>query len=90
MKTVLPLLSEYFGTFLLTLSILTISNPLIVGLIFSAILYLTAGVSGGSMNPAISVVMFMKNKLGSQELLKYIFVEVAAAVSAFYIFKLIK
>ena len=90
MKTVLPLLSEYFGTLLLTLSILTISNPLVIGLIFSAILYLTAGVSGGSMNPAISVVMFMKSKLGSQELLKYIFVEVVAAISAFYIFKLIK
>lgn len=90
MKTVLPLLSEYLGTFLLILSILSLSNPILIGIIFIAIIFLTAATSGPSLNPALSIVMYMNGKLGIQEMFAYIFIQVVAAISAFYVFKVIK
>uniref|UniRef100_A0A6C0D684 Major intrinsic protein n=1 Tax=viral metagenome TaxID=1070528 RepID=A0A6C0D684_9ZZZZ len=90
MKTVLPLLSEYFGTFLFVLSVLSLSNPIFVGVFFIIALHLTKPVSGGLMNPALSVVMYLKNKLGLQEMFTYIAIQIAAAISAFYVFKTIQ
>ena len=90
MKTALPLLSEYFGTFLLTLSFLYLQHPILIGIMFSIILFLTKPLSEGSTNPAISLVLYMKGKLGLGEMFAYILIEVVAAVSAFYIFKIIK
>jgi len=90
MKTVLPLLTEYLGTFLLILSILSISSPIFIGIIFIVIIFLTAAVSGPSLNPALSIVMYLRGKLGYEEMFAYIFIQVVAAVSAFYVFKVIK
>ena len=90
MKTVLPLLTEYLGTFLLILSILSIPNPIVIGIIFIIIIFLTGAVSGPSLNPALSIVMYMSGKLGYEEMFAYIFIQVVAAISAFYVFKVIK
>jgi glycerol uptake facilitator-like aquaporin len=90
MKTVLPLLSEYLGTFFLVLSVLSLSNPIFIGIIFTVIIFLTVAVSGASLNPAISIVMYMGGKLGYEEMFAYIFIQVVAAISAFYVFKVIK
>lgn len=90
MKTVLPLLSEYFGTFLFVLSMLSLSNPIVVGFFFILALFLTKPVSGGLMNPVLSIVMYVKGNLGLQELFKYILIQIAAGISAFYVFKTIQ
>lgn len=90
MKTVLPLLSEYFGTFLFVLSFLSLNNVFLVGFFFTLALFLTKSVSGGLMNPALSVVMYLKNKLGLQEMLTYIAIQIVAGISAYYVFKTIQ
>jgi len=53
MKTVLPLLAEYLGTFLLTFAYISTSNILLTGAIFAVILYLIVPISGGCINPAV-------------------------------------
>jgi glycerol uptake facilitator-like aquaporin len=87
MKTVLPLLAEYLGTFLLTLSVLSLSNPIFIGIIFTVILLLIVPVSGAAINPAVSLVYYLNGKLGMKEALLYVFVQLFAAGSSYYMYK---
>lgn len=86
MKTVLPLLAEYLGTFLLVLSVLSLSNPVFIGIIFTVILFLIIPVSGAAMNPALSFVFYLQGKLGMKEALLYTLVQLIAAGSSYFVY----
>ena len=88
-KTVLPLLAEYLGTFLLTLAMLSLTNPIMLGLVYIVIVFLTLPVSGACVNPAITAAMYLKGKLGFNESILYVVIQLFAAVTSFYIFKLV-
>jgi glycerol uptake facilitator-like aquaporin len=90
MKTVLPLLSEYFGTFLFVLSFLSLPNIIFVGIFYTFTLVLTKPVSGGLLNPALTIIMYLRNSISLQELFSYIAIQIFAAISAYYIFKTIQ
>jgi glycerol uptake facilitator-like aquaporin len=67
------LISEFFATFLLVLSILiTNGNVLFVGVTFMGLLVLTGKVSGGHLNPAVSLAMYTKKKYSLTNILMYI------------------
>ena len=53
---------ELIGTFFLTLAIALTGNPLCYGLIFAAVIYLGAHVSGGYYNPAITLALCLRGK----------------------------
>lgn len=86
MKTVLPLVGEYLGTFLLVLAFLSTTNPLVLGAVYAVILFLIIPVSGGAINPAISLLYYLSGKLGMKEALVYVGIQVLAAVSSYYTF----
>jgi glycerol uptake facilitator-like aquaporin len=86
MKTVLPLLAEYLGTFLLVLSVLSLSNPIFIGIIFTVILFLIVPVSGAAINPALSFVFYLQGKLGMKEALLYTLVQIIAAGSSYFVY----
>lgn len=88
MKT-LPLIAEYLGTFLLTLAYLSLSNVLIIAGIFATILFLIVPISGGCLNPAISLAMYLKGHLGSMEVMMYIGIQMLAGATSFYIFNVL-
>jgi glycerol uptake facilitator-like aquaporin len=84
MKTVLPLVGEYLGTFLLILTILVSTNPIIIASVFAVIFYLIVPISGAVLNPAIALVYYLNGKLGWREAIIYIIVQLLAAVSSYY------
>jgi len=86
MKTVLPLLAEYLGTFLLILAVLSLSNPIYIAIIFMIILFLIIPVSGAAINPAVSLVFYLQGKLGMKEALIYTLVQLIAAGSSYYVY----
>lgn len=47
-----------------------------------AVIYLGGSISGGNFNPAVSVAMFMEDKLSSKLLFGYIGAQLAGAVGA--------
>lgn len=47
-----------------------------------AVIYLGGSISGGNFNPAVSVAMFMEDKLSSKLLFGYIAAQLAGAVGA--------
>jgi len=84
---ILGLLSECVGTFLLLTSILFTGNWLIIGLTLAGVIYITGNVSGGHMNPAVSVVMYLKGAINASECLGYSLSQVLGAVIALYTYK---
>jgi aquaporin Z len=79
-------LAEFFGTFLLLISILATGNALVIGLTLALVIFLVGGLSGAHVNPAVSVAMLMNGSLSATELVIYAAVQIAGAVAAVYVF----
>lgn len=84
----LPFVAEFLGTFLLVLAvIMSGNNPLFIGGSIASIIWLCSPLSGGHVNPAISLVRFLGGKLSSEDLAGYVAAQIAGAVSSLYMIK---
>jgi glycerol uptake facilitator-like aquaporin len=90
MVKILPLISEFSATFLLVLSILiTNGNVLFVGITFMGLLILTGKVSGGHLNPAVSIAMYAKKKYSLMNTLIYIAFQIAGGLTSVYVYNML-
>ena len=80
----LPLVAEFFGTFLLLMSIFATGNALVIGLTLSLNVWLLGGISGSHVNPAVSVAMLLKGAISTTEFVSYSIVQMAGAATAWY------
>ena len=80
----LPLLAEFFGTFLLSMSVLATGNAIIIGATLTVIVFLLGGVSGAHVNPAISVAMVLKGAISMAEFVYFTVAQCAGAAVAYY------
>jgi len=76
---------EFIGTFFLTLAIALTGNPLCYGLIFAAVIYLGAHVSGGFYNPAITLALFMQGKCKRDHAIRLMLGQLAGALCALFL-----
>lgn len=83
----LALLAEFFGTFLLVISILATGNALVIGLTLALIIFLVGGLSGANVNPAVSLALFVNGGLSMGEFFSYAVSQLAGGVSAVYVFQ---
>jgi aquaporin Z len=81
---IVPILAEFLGTFFLLTAILFTGNWLAIGLTLSGIIYVIGNVSGGHVNPAVSIALYLKGSLGLNELVPYIVAQVLGGVGALY------
>lgn len=83
--------AEYVGAFFFILAIFASGgNPLVIGAALALVVFLIAGVSGGHVNPAVSLSMFMNGSLKPAELFSYVFAQLLGGVSAYYAYESIK
>lgn len=88
--TSLSYLAEYLATFLFVLVILVShGHPVIVGAALGLVVFLTTSMSGGHLNPAVSVAMWLHQKLQTSELMAYIAAQIMGGASAYYAYKMI-
>lgn len=88
--TSLSYLAEYLATFLFVLVILVShGHPMIIGATLGLIIFLTASMSGGHLNPAVSLAMWFHQKLQTSELMAYIAAQLMGGASAYYAYKMI-
>ena len=80
-------LVEFFGTCFFAFIILATGNPLAIGAALALVLLLTGEISGGHINPAISVAMASLGKIPIEDLLPYILAQVFGALVALEIYK---
>ena len=87
--SVLVILCEALGTFLLLLAVLVSGNWLVIGLTLAAVLWLIGDISGGHVNPAITLVMYMNGSFTSALALQYVLAQVVGGLSALYTYKML-
>lgn len=84
------LLAEYLGTTLFLYVILKIGHPLAIGLGLTVAIMLVGKISGGHLNPAVSVMMAMAGKLSMKHLAPYIVAQLAGAMTALELHKRVR
>jgi glycerol uptake facilitator-like aquaporin len=82
-----PYLAEFSGTLFLVYIILTTGNPIAIGAALALSMLLTANISGGHINPAVTIAMAAAEKIDNAETIPYILSQVFGALVALQIFK---
>lgn len=81
-------ITEFVGTFFLTLVIgLTVLSstpmaPLAIGATLMVMVYMGGHISGGHYNPAVTLAVWVRRKISSQDALYYMLSQTAGAISA--------
>jgi glycerol uptake facilitator-like aquaporin len=80
-------LAEFSGTLFFVYVILATGNPLAIGAALALVILLAAPISGGHMNPAVSITMASLGKIDRAELIPYVLAQVFGALVALEIYK---
>lgn len=80
-------LAEFLGSLFFIYVVLATGNPLAIGAALALSMLLTANVSGGHINPAITIVMASLGKIGTNDIVPYILAQVFGALVALELFK---
>lgn len=84
-------LAEYVGAFFFILAIFVSGgNPIIIGGALMVTIFLIGERSGGHVNPAVSLAMYMSGSLKGVNLALYVLAQLLGGVSAFYAYRLTK
>jgi len=79
---------EFLGTLLLTFVILATGNWLAIGAALAVAALLGGPISGGAFNPAVAIAYLASGKISSSDVIPYIISEIAGALAAFELVKL--
>ena len=83
-------LAEFLGTFVLVSAVLFTGKPLFIAAGFLIAIAMVGPLSGGHINPAVSLVMAFKGDLPWPELPQYIVAQASGALLALTLYKGIK
>jgi aquaporin Z len=83
----LPFAVELVGTFIFLYVILASGGDAIsIGVALAAVILFGGKLSGGNFNPAVSIMMYLNNKLGSAKLIVYIIAQVLGGMLALWLY----
>ena len=80
-------LAEFLGTAFFVYVILATGNPLAIGAALALIILITSNISGGHINPAVSVVMASVGKIDTSDLIPYIVSQILGGLVALEVYK---
>jgi aquaporin Z len=83
-------LVEFLGAVVFVYVILATGNPVAIGAALALIILLAANISGGHINPAVSIAMASAGKLPTAEIVPYVVSQVFGALVALEIYKRFK
>lgn len=81
------MIAEFVGTFILVLAILLSGQPMYIAAAFLAAITIAGGVSGGHLNPAVSLSMFANGEMSAMKTGQYAFAQIAGALAALAVSK---
>lgn len=80
-------LAEFLGTGFFVYVILATGNPLAIGAALALVILITSNISGGHINPAVSVVMASVGKIETSDLIPYIVSQILGGLVALEVYK---
>ena len=80
-------LAEFAGTLFFIYVILATGNPLAIGAALALVIILASKVSGGHMNPAVSIVMASAGKISTADLVPYCIAQILGGLVALELYK---
>lgn len=80
-------LCEFLGTLFFIYVTLASGNPLAIAAAFLLTIMVIGPISGGHINPAVTITMVQAGKLSQNEMLPYIASQVAGGLAALQLFK---
>lgn len=80
-------LVEFLGAVLFIYVILATGNPLAIGATLALIILLASKISGGHINPAVSITMAAAGKLPVNDLVPYCLAQILGGLVALEIYK---
>tara|TARA_B100000424_G_C22487030_1_gene283521 strand:- start:30 stop:296 length:267 start_codon:yes stop_codon:yes gene_type:complete len=80
-------LAEFLGTGFFVYVILATGNPLAIGAALALIILITSNISGGHINPAVSVVMASVGKIDTSDLIPYVVSQILGGLVALEVYK---
>lgn len=83
-------LVEFLGTLFFLYVILATGNWLAIGAALSLAVLIGGPISGGSYNPAVTIMMVAAGKFPKSDLVPYILAEVAGGLAALELYKRVK
>jgi aquaporin Z len=83
-------LVEFLGTAFFVYIILATGNPLAIGAALAFAILLTSKISGGHINPAVSIVMASSGNMDTKDLVPYCIAQILGGLSALEVYKRIK
>jgi len=83
-------LVEFLGTTFFVYIILATGNPLAIGAALALVILLTMNVSGGFLNPAVTIAMVSAGKLPTNDIIPYCAAQIFGALVALEIYKRFK
>lgn len=75
---------EFLGTFLIVLAVSLTENPMAIGFVYIAMLYLGARVSGAHYNPAITQALWLRGAFNTYFIPLYVITQFLGALAAIY------
>lgn len=79
-------LAEFLGTMFLMYIIIATGNPLAIGAALALAILMTVNISGGYVNPAVTISMAAAGKLEVNEIIPYVLAQVFGALVAVQIY----
>jgi aquaporin Z len=83
-------LAEFLGTLFFVYIVLATGNAIAIGAALAIAVMIAGTISGGHINPAVSVAMVAAGKMSSSDLLPYILAQIAGGMVALELFKRVK
>lgn len=80
-------LAEFLGTGFFVYVILATGNQIAIGAALALVILLSMNISGGHINPAVSLVMASIGKIETNELIPYILAQLFGGLVALEIYK---
>jgi aquaporin Z len=80
-------LVEFLGTAFFVYVILATGNPLAMGAALALVLLLSMNISGGYINPAVTIVMASAGKISTNEVIPYCLAQVFGGLTALELYK---
>ena len=78
---------EFLGATFFIYIILATGNPLAIGAALTLVLILTTSVSGGHINPAVTIAMAAAGKIQTSEVVAYCLAQILGGLVALEVYK---